>query len=243
MPKHRLLNATEELELLKRAQAGDQSARDTLVELNMRLVQKLARKMRTGMDHDEVVQEAIIGLLMAIDRFDCSSGNRLSTYSVPWIRQRIIAAMQRSRPVRQQYDAQTLMAKIRKVEAQWIASHGVRPTLKQLAKGCESTPAKIEAAIAGDKSTAHLVRLDDPELDDPSGAIDLAFERIEARVDAERLIAKLHQTPRGREVMERMVLAHETSETAAMAMATSERNVWSQHGQMVQRLRRVVRAQ
>src|SRR3954451_15366683 len=67
----RLLSVTEERRLIERAQAGDDRARERLVEANMRLVYSVARRYRCrSLTLDDLVQEGAIGLLLAIDRFD-----------------------------------------------------------------------------------------------------------------------------------------------------------------------------
>lgn len=83
--------AEEERALFDRLRAGDRSARDELAERNLGLVAAQVARLRIRPDQaDDLIQEGSLGLLTAIDRFDPSRGCRLSTYAVPWIRQRVL---------------------------------------------------------------------------------------------------------------------------------------------------------
>lgn len=89
-----LLSAEEERDLIRRAQAGDTSARDRLVECNLRLVLRVIGGMLPsgsagdlGLSADDLAQEGATGLMRAIEKFDLSRGTRLTTYAVHWIRQ------------------------------------------------------------------------------------------------------------------------------------------------------------
>lgn len=81
----------EEYELIKKAQAGDDEARNVLVESNLRLVISVAKRYRnvSGITFEDLIQEGNLGLFRAIEKFDMSSGNRFSTYATWWIRQNV----------------------------------------------------------------------------------------------------------------------------------------------------------
>ena len=87
---HRVLSRSEEHALLTKCHDGCERSLDTLVAHNMRMVHKVAhsyhRTMRAHVTYDDLVQEGVIGLVTAIKRFDTDSGNKLSTYAMPWIR-------------------------------------------------------------------------------------------------------------------------------------------------------------
>src|SRR5262245_7189546 len=92
---YKILTSQEEAALIRRAQAGDDRARARLVQLNMRLVYSIARRYRCrSLTLEDLAQEGIIGLLVAIDRFDFTQGCRLGTYASPWIRQSIARAIE-----------------------------------------------------------------------------------------------------------------------------------------------------
>jgi len=93
---HRLLTAREEMLLAQRARAGDPSARQAMMEANIRLVMSVARRYTCkSLAFEDLVQEGIIGLLEAVNKFDASRGNRFSTYATYWIRQAIVRAIEK----------------------------------------------------------------------------------------------------------------------------------------------------
>ncbi|MDQ3925616.1 MAG: sigma-70 family RNA polymerase sigma factor, partial [Actinomycetota bacterium] len=86
--KGKLLSHPEEIELSKRAKAGDKKARQRLVEKNLRLVISVAKKYRgMGLPFEDLIQEGNIGLMTAVEKFDPELGNRFSTYATWWVRQ------------------------------------------------------------------------------------------------------------------------------------------------------------
>ena len=93
--KHSLLTADEEKELSKRIQEGDEEAFKIFVEANYRLVIACAKQIYSSrgkssiLDYMDIIQEGIMGLLIAVSKFDWRRGTRFSTYGVPWIYQRI----------------------------------------------------------------------------------------------------------------------------------------------------------
>jgi RNA polymerase primary sigma factor len=96
-PTHRrLLTAQEEVALATRARQGDMEARRLMMEANIRLVMSIARRYTCkSMTFDDLVQEGIVGLLEAINKFEVARGNRFSTYATYWIRQAIVRAIEK----------------------------------------------------------------------------------------------------------------------------------------------------
>ncbi|HXX40617.1 MAG TPA: RNA polymerase sigma factor RpoD/SigA [bacterium] len=101
LTRHTLLSARKEQALARQARSGDRIARNTLIECNVRLVYKIASGyLRAGLELDDLVQEGIVGLARAVDKFDPDRGTRLSTYATWWIKQAITRAHAQSRATR-----------------------------------------------------------------------------------------------------------------------------------------------
>jgi RNA polymerase primary sigma factor len=92
--KGKLLTHAEEIDLSKRAKAGDKGARQRLIEKNLRLVVSVAKKYRgMGLPFEDLIQEGNIGLMKAVEKFDPDRGWRLSTYATWWVRQAVQRAV------------------------------------------------------------------------------------------------------------------------------------------------------
>ncbi len=89
-----LLTHPEEVDLSTRAKDGDRSARERLIEKNLRLVVSVAKKYRGyGLPFEDLIQEGNIGLMKAVEKFDPDRGFRFSTYATWWIRQAVQRAV------------------------------------------------------------------------------------------------------------------------------------------------------
>ena len=88
--KYPLLTAAEEVELAQAIERGDLAAKERLINSNLRLVIKFARRYQGhGLDLGDLVQEAMLGLIRATEKFDWRRGYKFSTYAVLWIKQSI----------------------------------------------------------------------------------------------------------------------------------------------------------
>lgn len=98
----KLLTADQEKDYARRAQQGDEWARQKMIVCNLRLVIKLARRyLNRGLDLLDLIEEGNLGLMRAVEKFDPERGFRFSTYATWWIRQTIERAlMNQSRTVR-----------------------------------------------------------------------------------------------------------------------------------------------
>ena len=88
--KYPLLTAAEEIELAKRIERGDMVAKDRMINSNLRLVISVARKYQgQGLTLGDLIQEGMLGLIRASEKFDWRKGFKFSTYATWWIRQAI----------------------------------------------------------------------------------------------------------------------------------------------------------
>src|SRR5258708_28246887 len=89
-----LLSLAREIDLSKKIERGDQRAKDTLTQANLRLVVSIAKRYSgRGMAFPDLIQEGNIGLIRAVEKFDFRKRYKFSTYATWWIRQAITRAI------------------------------------------------------------------------------------------------------------------------------------------------------
>ena len=140
------LTVEEEKRLLQRFQTGDAVARHRLVESNIRFVVKLALKYRNqGLALADLIQEGILGLIEALEKFDTEKDCRLITYASWWIRLYIQRALeQKSRPVNLPINKLDMLRKVRAFEKTFEQQHGRKPFLDEVAVALDFDRDKIE---------------------------------------------------------------------------------------------------
>ncbi len=130
-----LLTVHEEIDLTLRIRSGDERCRERMIEANLRLVVSIARHYNCrGMTFEDVVQEGILGLMSAINKFDPTKGFRFSTYATYWIRQAIVRAIEKqSRMIRLPTYAYHAVGKLERSSMQLSDKLGRQPTSEELA--------------------------------------------------------------------------------------------------------------
>lgn len=130
-----LLTAEEECELVRRYHEGDVSARDRLVEKNLRLVISVAKRYpKVTLSIDDLVQEGNLGLMRSVESFDPDMGYKFSTYATWWIRQAIQRALFNSGSIRIPVHAREADARVRKFIGNFVNENGREPNETEINK-------------------------------------------------------------------------------------------------------------
>src|SRR5436309_10858130 len=134
--RYPLLTAAEEVELAKAIERGDPVAKDRMVNSNLRLVVSIAKKYQGhGLSLLDLIQEGIIGLIRAVEKFDWRRGFKFSTYATWWIRQAVQRGVaNKSRTIRIPVHIVEREQKIARAERELIAQHERPPTDEEVAK-------------------------------------------------------------------------------------------------------------
>lgn len=131
-----VITVEEEKEYARRIAQGDPVARRKMIEANLRLVVKIARKyMHQGMSHLDLIEEGNLGLIRAVEKFDASRNCRFSTYATWWIRQSIERAIANfSRTIRLPIHISSRVYRISKIISSYVEKNGREPLPEEIAE-------------------------------------------------------------------------------------------------------------
>ncbi len=165
--RHKLLSGAEERELAKRILEGDDEAKKTLANANLRLVVSIAKKY-IGRSSDltllDLIQEGNLGLFKAVEKFDFRKGFKFSTYATWWIRQAVTRALaDQSRTIRIPVHMVETIAKYKQVVRRLSQDLGREPLPQEIATEMGVDVEKIHTIEKIDQSTASLDRPTDDD--------------------------------------------------------------------------------
>ncbi len=141
-----LLKPEEEIKLALAYREGDMSARETLINSNLRLVVYIAKSYKcNGIPFEDLVMEGNLGLITAVDKFNPDLGNRFSTCATPWIKQAIMKAItEKGKTIRLPANIYTELNQMKKVVAELQAKGIDEPSDAEIAAAMEVDVERVE---------------------------------------------------------------------------------------------------
>jgi RNA polymerase primary sigma factor len=210
--RYRLLKPAEEIELARRIERGDLEAKERMITSNLRLVVSIAKQYQSsGMPLLDLVQDGMLGLIRAVEKFDHRKGFRFSTYATWWIRQSVERGRDgKSGAIRIPVNLLRRQRKLNRAEAALAASLDRDPTDVELALAADMTVDEIhelrdiarvvtslDKSIGDGADDGVMGDLVDDESPGPDELVDERLRReairraIDALPDRERMIVRL----------------------------------------------------
>ena len=156
--KHELLTAAEEVALAKRIERGDARAKERMINSNLRLVVSIAKRYRGhGVAFGDLIQEGVIGLNRAVEKFDWRKGFKFSTYATWWIRQACQRAISnQGRTIRVPAHVHERRIKLARLGREFEIEHGHEATSEELAAMSGYEEQHVEEALGAVEASVSL---------------------------------------------------------------------------------------
>jgi len=188
--RHTLLTREDEASLAQRMEAGDKSARERMIQSNLRLAISIAKRYASrGCDMEDLIQESNIGLIQAVDRFDWRRGVKFSTYATWWIKQSVRRLVtDQSASIRMPSSANVFYYRSKMMIREYTEEFGCPPNDEEVAAfmgvsidtyrtlmNTYRVPMSLDAKVGGDDSGDSRSLKDtiaDTDAEEPDAALD-----------------------------------------------------------------------